>query len=60
MAAVQEEFRSPYFRLYATEDVVGVEIGGAMKNVIAIAAGVVEALGLGHNALSRSATRKPA
>ena len=57
VAAVQEEFRSPYFRLYATEDVVGVEIGGAMKNVIAIAAGVVEALGLGHNALSALITR---
>ena len=57
VAAVQEEFRSPSFRLYATEDVVGVEIGGAMKNVIAIAAGVVEALGLGHNALSALITR---
>jgi len=37
--------------------VVGVEIGGAMKNVIAIAAGVVESLGLGHNALSALITR---
>jgi glycerol-3-phosphate dehydrogenase (NAD(P)+) len=39
---VQAEFRAPYFRLYGTDDVVGVEIGGALKNVIAIAAGVVE------------------
>ena len=57
VAEVQEQFRSPCFRLYATEDVVGVEIGGAMKNVIAIAAGVVEGLGLGHNALSALITR---
>lgn len=55
--AVQREFRSHCFRLYDTEDVVGVEIGGAMKNVIAIAAGVVEALGLGHNARSALITR---
>ena len=49
---VQAEFRAPYFRLYGTDDVVGVEIGGALKNVIAIAAGVAEGLGLGHNALA--------
>jgi glycerol-3-phosphate dehydrogenase (NAD(P)+) len=55
--AVQEEFRSPSFRLYASDDVVGVEVGGALKNVIAIAAGVVESLGLGHNALSALITR---
>ena len=54
---VQAEFRSPYFRLYASDDVVGVEIGGAMKNIIAIAAGVVEGLGLGHNALAALITR---
>ncbi len=54
---VQEEFRAPYFRLYGTSDVVGVEIGGALKNVIAIAAGVVEGLGLGHNALAGLVTR---
>src|SRR5262249_49151106 len=39
---VQTEFRGPTLRLYGTDDVVGVEIGGAMKNIIAIAAGVVE------------------
>jgi glycerol-3-phosphate dehydrogenase (NAD(P)+) len=54
---VQEEFRGPSFRLYASSDVVGVEIGGALKNVIAIAAGVVEGLGLGHNALAALITR---
>ena len=51
-AAVQEHFRGPGLRLYATDDVPGVEIGGALKNVIAIAAGVVEGLNLGHNALA--------
>jgi glycerol-3-phosphate dehydrogenase (NAD(P)+) len=54
---VQAEFRGRYFRLYATTDVVGVEIGGALKNVIAIAAGVVERLGLGHNAQAALMTR---
>jgi glycerol-3-phosphate dehydrogenase (NAD(P)+) len=54
---VQEEFRAPYFRLYGTDDVVGVELGGALKNVIAIAAGVAEGLGLGHNALAGLITR---
>ncbi|MDA1094476.1 MAG: NAD(P)-dependent glycerol-3-phosphate dehydrogenase [Acidobacteria bacterium] len=56
-ARVQEDFRSPYLRLYASEDVVGVEMGGALKNVIAIAAGVVEGLGLGSNALAALITR---
>jgi len=54
---VQNEFRGPFFRLYGSDDVIGVEIGGAMKNVIAIAAGVVEGLGLGHNALAALITR---
>ena len=54
---VQADFRAPYFRLYGSDDVVGVEIGGALKNVIAIAAGVVEGLGLGHNALAGLITR---
>jgi glycerol-3-phosphate dehydrogenase (NAD(P)+) len=54
---VQHEFRGPYFRLYASDDVIGVEIGGALKNIIAIAAGVVEGLGLGHNALAALITR---
>lgn len=54
---VQAEFRSPALRLYGSADIVGVEIGGALKNVIAIAAGVVEGLGLGHNALAALITR---
>lgn len=54
---VQEEFRSGAMRLYASRDVTGVELGGALKNVIAIAAGVVEGLGLGHNALAALITR---
>jgi glycerol-3-phosphate dehydrogenase (NAD(P)+) len=54
---VQADFRAPYFRLYGSSDVIGVEIGGAIKNVIAIAAGVVEGLGLGHNALAGLITR---
>lgn len=54
---VQTEFRGPSFRLYGSADVIGVEMGGAMKNVIAIAAGVVEGLGLGQNALAALITR---
>lgn len=57
VAAVQREFRSSYFRLYASADVTGVEVGAALKNVIAIAAGIVEALGLGHNASAALITR---
>ncbi|HVQ13955.1 MAG TPA: NAD(P)H-dependent glycerol-3-phosphate dehydrogenase, partial [Vicinamibacterales bacterium] len=57
MQSVQQEFRSSYLRLYGTDDVVGVEIGGALKNIIAIAAGMVEGLGLGHNALAGLITR---
>jgi glycerol-3-phosphate dehydrogenase (NAD(P)+) len=56
-ARVQEQFRGPGLRLYGSDDVVGVEIGGALKNVIAIAAGVVEGLGLGHNAMAALITR---
>ena len=54
---VQAQFRGPAFRIYASDDVVGVEFGGALKNIIAIAAGVVEGLGLGHNALAALITR---
>lgn len=54
---IQAHFRSNTLRLYGSADVVGVEIGGALKNIIAIAAGVVEGLGLGHNALAALITR---
>jgi len=54
---VQAEFRAPWLRLYGTSDVTGVEVGGALKNTIAIAAGVVEGLGQGHNALAALITR---
>ena len=54
---VQADFRAGYLRLYGTSDVVGVEVGGALKNIIAIAAGVAEGLSLGHNALAGLITR---
>jgi glycerol-3-phosphate dehydrogenase (NAD(P)+) len=54
---VQEEFSGPTFRLYASDDVAGVELGGAVKNVIAIAAGVCEGLGFGHNTIAALVTR---
>jgi glycerol-3-phosphate dehydrogenase (NAD(P)+) len=54
---VQANFSGPTFRLYRSTDVAGVELGGALKNVIAIAAGVVEGLGLGHNPLAALITR---
>lgn len=57
VALVQEEFRGRFLRLYGSDDVVGVEIGGALKNVIAIAAGVVEGMGLGPNAQAALVTR---
>jgi len=53
----QGVFSNQYFRAYAAQDVVGVEIGGAMKNVIAIAAGIVDGLGLGHNSKAALITR---
>jgi glycerol-3-phosphate dehydrogenase (NAD(P)+) len=56
-AHVQDTLKGPALRLYASDDVAGVEMGGALKNVIAIAAGVVEGLHLGHNALAALITR---
>jgi len=54
---VQQTFSDPRFRLYTNEDVVGVELGGSLKNVIAIAAGVCDGLGLGHNSVAALITR---
>jgi len=54
---VQDSLKGPTLRLYASDDVTGVELGGALKNVIAIAAGVVEGLGIGHNAMAALITR---
>jgi glycerol-3-phosphate dehydrogenase (NAD(P)+) len=54
---VQHSFRGSTFRLYASDDVAGVEVGGAMKNIIAIAAGAVEGLGIGHNSMAALITR---
>jgi glycerol-3-phosphate dehydrogenase (NAD(P)+) len=54
---IQQEFSSKSLRLYTSTDLVGVELGGALKNVIAIAAGVVNGLGLGHNSAAGLITR---
>ena len=54
---VQERLKGPALRLYGSDDVTGVEFGGALKNVIAIAAGAVEGLGIGHNAMAALITR---
>ena len=56
-ATIQRDFSDPMFRVYTNDDVVGVELGGALKNVIAIAAGVVEGLGFGHNTAAALITR---
>lgn len=54
---VQAAFATPTFRAYTSLDVMGVELGGALKNVIAIAAGISEGLGLGNNARAALITR---
>lgn len=53
----QHQLASERFRVYTTDDVVGVEIGGALKNVMAIAAGAADGLGFGHNARAALITR---
>lgn len=54
---VQRIFSTPVFRVYTSDDVVGVELGGAVKNVIAIASGILEGLGLGYNTRAALITR---
>lgn len=56
-ASLRERLATPRLRLYSSSDVVGVELGGTAKNVIAIAAGVLTGLGLGHNTLAALITR---
>ncbi|HWR15254.1 MAG TPA: NAD(P)H-dependent glycerol-3-phosphate dehydrogenase [Terriglobales bacterium] len=56
-ALVQREFSDHTFRIYTNDDIIGVELGGALKNVIAIAAGVCDGLGLGHNTIAALITR---
>jgi glycerol-3-phosphate dehydrogenase (NAD(P)+) len=55
--SVQREFSDLTFRIYTNTDVVGVELGGALKNIIAIAAGISDGLGLGHNSAAALMTR---
>src|SRR3546814_3934050 len=55
--ALRGRLARPNFRPYLSDDVVGAEIGGAVKNVLAIACGVVEGRGLGQNARDRKSTR---
>jgi len=55
--AVQELFQTSSFRVYTNRDVIGVELGGAVKNVIALGAGVSAGLGFGHNTLAALVTR---
>ncbi len=54
---IQRELSDPRFRVYTNTDVTGVELGGSLKNVIAIAAGVCDGLGLGHNSIAALITR---
>ncbi len=56
-AAAQRLFQTEEFRVYTNDDVLGVELGGALKNVIALAAGVASGLGFGHNTLAALITR---
>ena len=53
----QELFQADYFRVYTSHDVTGVELGGALKNVMALAAGMVAGLGFGHNTMAALITR---
>ena len=55
--AMQELFSTVYLRVYTHDDIIGVELGGALKNVIAIATGMIEGLGLGYNTRAALITR---
>jgi len=54
---VQQVMATPYFRVYTSQDVIGVELGGSLKNVIAIAAGIIDGLNLGLNTRAALITR---
>jgi glycerol-3-phosphate dehydrogenase (NAD(P)+) len=55
--SIQQAFSGPTFRLYTSSDPIGVQIGGSIKNVVAIGAGIVHGLDLGHNAMAALITR---
>ena len=55
--SIQQLFSSPTFRVYTTYDVTGVELGGALKNVMALGTGILEGLGLGANPRAALITR---
>ena len=57
LRTIQQEFSDGAFRVYTNSDVVGVELGGALKNIIAIAAGICDGLSLGHNSVAALITR---
>ena len=54
---IRDVFSSPYFRVYSNDDVIGVEIGGSIKNIMAISAGMIDGLGLGNNTKAALLTR---
>jgi len=56
-ADIQDLFMNSYFRIYTNDDIIGVEIGGAVKNIIALAAGVIDGLGYGDNTKAALLTR---
>jgi len=57
LVTLQEVFSNDYFRVYRSNDLLGVEIGGAVKNIIAIAAGIIDGLGFGDNTIGALLTR---
>jgi len=57
LRTVQQEFSDSSFRIYTNSDVIGVELGGALKNIVAIAAGICDGVGFGHNSVAALITR---